>query len=261
MNLLLLTKTAIIKQIFNLVSHKLDIKITISTDTQYNSIDYDLVVVDDELYNEELSKGDASRFIIISKDVDYYKPKADLVIQKPFLPSSLLTILTKQINQITTNINNIKDNNTITSIDDEESQQSIDYIQTLADDISNEITNETDESIVPSSFVTNGGILDTNELSNIQNILDDTSSIQPQTNATNQNQDDNEDDWHDLAQIIDQAIDEVNSYHYESKKPIKLILNKYSINELSPLLNKLDQNIIDALTNGEEIELQLKMEL
>jgi len=261
MNLLLLTKTAIIKQIFNLVSHKLDIRITISTDTKYNSVDYDLVVVDDELYNEELSKNDASRFIIISKDVDYYKPKADLIIQKPFLPSSLLTILTKQINQITTNIDSIKDN-TITSIDNnEESQQSIDYIQTLADDISNEITNETDESIVPSSFVTNGGILDTNELSNIQNILDDTSSIQPQPNITNQNQDDNENDWHDLAQIIDQAIDEVNSYHYESQKPIKLILNKYSINELSPLLNKLDQNIIDALTNGEEIELQLKMEL
>jgi hypothetical protein len=261
MNLLLLTKTAIIKQIFNLVSHKLDIKITISTDTKYNSVDYDLVVVDDELYNEELSKGDTNRFIIISKDVDYYKPKADLVIQKPFLPSSLLTILTKQINQITTNIDSIKDNTTISIDDDEESQQSIDYIQTLADDISNEITNETDESIVPSSFVTNGGILDTNELSNIQNILDDTSSIQPQPNTTNQNQDDNEDDWHDLSQIIDQAIDEVNSYHYESKKPIKLILNKYSINELSPLLNKLDQNIIDALTNGEEIELQLKMEL
>ena len=30
--------------------------------------------------------------------------------------------------------------------------------------------------------------------------------------------------------------------------------------ELSPLLNKLDQNILDALTNGEEISLQLKVE-
>ena len=67
----------------------------------------------------------------------------------------------------------------------------------------------------------------------------------------------------DLSSIIDQAIDEVNTvseiYSKFDNKPIKVLLNNYELDELTPLLNKLDQDIIDSLTDGYEINLQIKL--
>ena len=72
-----------------------------------------------------------------------------------------------------------------------------------------------------------------------------------------------EDEWMDLSSIIDQAIDEVNTvseiYSKFDNKPIKVLLNNYELDELTPLLNKLDQDIIDSLTDGYEINLQIKL--
>ena len=38
-----------------------------------------------------------------------------------------------------------------------------------------------------------------------------------------------------------------------------MLLNNYELEELTPLLNKLDQDIIDSLTDGYEINLQIKL--
>jgi hypothetical protein len=94
-------------------------------------------------------------------------------------------------------------------------------------------------------------------LSKIQDILDDDTLHTTQKTTINEL---DEDDWVDLSDIIDKAIDEVREYQFNLREPIKLRLNDYSLNEVSTLLNKLDQNIIDALVDGEEITLKLKVE-
>ncbi len=264
MNLLLISKTAIIKQIFNLVSKKINIKLTISdhflneTLQEQNNDKIDLVVIDDEILNENIS-AKTKRFGIITKNKNDLKEDCDFIISKPFLPSTLVKILEEQIK--------ILQNSTVAQKetkenDDNEVSDSLDFIETLAEDISDEISEEADESIVPTAFVKDGGVLDTNELSKIQNILDynETTTIDTKESKIAESSDDNDDDWVDLSYIIDKAIDEVREYQFSENKPIKLILNEYSMQELSPLLNKLDQNIIDALTNGKEISLKLKLD-
>ncbi len=257
MKLLVISKTAIIKQICNLVAIKLELDLTI---IEENIVDtnYDLIIVEDELCNINFPINSyAKRVGIISKNNDS-KFENDFLIGKPFMPSTLLTILEEQISLIKTpkiieQTNYIEDD----LVDNnEEIVLAEDFLETLADDISDEIEDENDESIVSATSSTEGGILDSKELSKIQDILD--------FNSNNTFQLDKEtledEDWINLSDIIDQAIDEVREYQFNAHEPIKLMLNDYSMKELNPLLHKLDQNIIDALTNGEEINLKLKLD-
>lgn len=271
MTLLLITKTAIIKQIFNLVASKLDIDLTI-LDVNIVSAEFDIVLIEDILFDDKFPTQDyAKRFGIITKNKEEYKDKSDFLLSKPFLPSILLTTIEKQLQAIITTDDtpaNILDelnmsNEGSKEIDEEdEIEHSEEFINTLVEDISDEILEESDESVVSAAFVNNGGILDSNELSKIQDILnnDDIDTNDMQNNNINNTTQTQEDDWIDLADIIDKAIDEVREYQFDKKEPIKLMLNDYSMNEVSGLLNKLDQNIIDALVSGEEITLKLKVE-
>jgi hypothetical protein len=264
MNLLLISKTAIIKQIFNLVSKKINIKLTISdhflneTLQEQNNDKIDLIVIDDEILNENISaKTKAKRFGIITKNKNNLKEDCDFIISKPFLPSTLVKTLEEQIKILQNLFETQKEDK---EKDDTEVSNSLDFIETLAEDISDEISEESDESIVSAAFVKDGGVLDTNELSKIQNMLDYNEATTIDTKESKTAEPSDDDDWVDLSNIIDKAIDEVREYQFSANKPIKLILNKYSMQELSPLLNKLDQNIIDALTSGEEISLKLKLD-
>jgi hypothetical protein len=224
----------------NLVASKLNLELTI-LDVNIVSSNFDIIIVEDELFDNNFPISNfTSRLGIITQDNNLFENVSDFLLSKPFLPSQLLDILKEQIEFIKNNKN----------IDEEveEIEQSEEFIDTLVDDISFEIEEENDESVVPSAFIKGGGILDTNELSKIKDILDE-----PEEKL------EEEDDWIDLSNIIDKAISEVKEYQFKVEEPIKLILNEYSLNELSSLLNKLDQNIIDALTNGKEITLKLKV--
>jgi len=263
MNLLLISKTAIIKQIFNLVAKKLDLTLTI-LDVDIVSKEFDIIIVEDTLLDQNFPTHTyTKRFGIITKDQSLNQ--GDFTIPKPFLPSTLSTILQEQINILLTK--DLPKDVSCEVYPHQEEKETLDYIETLADDISDEILEESDESIVPTAFVEGGGVLDSSQLNEIQDILDDKDTNKNDNSVLNSSQENTtdttnveDDEWVDLADIIDKAIGEVKDYNFNIDEPIKLILNEYSMQELSPLLNKLDQNIIDTLTNGKEITLKLKVE-
>ncbi len=262
MTLLLISKTAIIKQIFNLVSIKLNIELT-TLDICVVNKNYDLIIVEDVCLDDSFPTSDYTKSfgIITKEDIDNL---GDFVIPKPFLPSALLSILQKQIQLIEIPHGEVnKYSPTEEKGKDTEITDSLEFIETLADDICDEIVEESDESIVEGAFIKGGGVLDSKELSKIQNMLDYDTAIDESINSSSNNDNtdnDDEKDWIDLSNIIDKAIDEAREYKFDKDEPIKLMLNKYSMNEISPLLNKLGQNIVDELTNGKEITLKLKVE-
>jgi hypothetical protein len=236
------------------VSNRLNLDLTI-LDVNIVSKNFDIIIIEDELFDDKFPIRDfAQRFGIITKDKLAFDNISDFLLSKPFLPSNLLSIIEEQ-SKIIQNKVETKEDISSTELEIEQSEE---FIETLVEDISEKILEESDESVVPSAFVSNGGILDTNELSKIQNILND-EDIKDDTEV-NFNNSDKDDEWVDLSNIIDKAIDEVKQYHFDIKEPIKLVLNKYAMSEISPLLNKLDQDIVDSLVSGEEITLKLKVE-
>jgi hypothetical protein len=252
MNLLLISKNTIIKQIFNLVSNKLNFNLTI-LDVNIVSKKFDIIVIEDTIYDNNFPIRDYSkRFGIITKSNNNYKNSSDFLLTKPFLPSTLISVIK---DQITTLENVTKDKKEIKANIKEDKK----IEENIVNNILNDINEENDESVVSATFVTKGGILDSNELSKIQNILEDNSDSLDDLSSIKSNSNNQDDEWIDLADIIDKAIEEVKEYQFDSKEPIKLILNEYSMNDISALLNKLDQNIIDDLVNGEEITLKLKV--
>jgi hypothetical protein len=237
MNMLLISKTDIIKQIIKLVASKLNLELTI-LDVNIVSSKFDIIIIEDSLFDDNFpTKNFANKLGIITKNTNLFKNISDFILPKPFLPSLLFETLNEQIKLIKMKPKNLTKNNK-------------NIANTLTKDIANEVTEKTDESIITGAFMPKGGILDPNELSKIQNMLE-----------TNKNKKtiSQDDEWVDLANVIDKAINEVKDYQFKTKEPIELILNNYSINEISGLLNKLDQDIVDALINGKEITLKLKV--
>ncbi|VAY86620.1 hypothetical protein MNB_ARC-1_13 [hydrothermal vent metagenome] len=247
MTILLISETRIITHIFNLVCAKLNIQLTISSSSSINS-NFDIIIIEDKLFDDNaFANKHAKRVGIITNDKQSFQNKSNFIIKKPFLPSDLSNTIEKQCKTITTFTKN-QDDIIHTQNNDQElvknNNNDNQLINNIAEDISSTVLEESDESIVPSAFVQDGGILDDNELSKIKNIL-------------KTQQDDKE--WVDLSDIIDQAINEVNQYKFNIKEPVKLLLNDYSMKEVSVLLNKLDKSLINALIKGEEITLKLRV--
>jgi hypothetical protein len=127
------------------------------------------------------------------------------------------------------------------------------YMDSIASYIAQDIENENDESIVSFASLKKGGVLDSKELGRIQSLL----NIEPTLNEVEMN----EEDWLDLSEIIDKALDEVKDYEFDlnDSGAITLVLSKFTMEELKPLLLKLDQNSIDKLTTGGSLNLELKL--
>jgi hypothetical protein len=215
-----MTQTPIIKQIFNLVTSKLNLELTV-LDVNIVSGQFDIIIIEDILWDDKFPlKSYANKLGVISKNQNYFKSKVDFLLSKPFLPSDLLDTITKQIDAITSKR----------------------PTEVLVENISDE-----DESVVQNDFVNDGGILDSSELLKIQDLLLD------------DKMNDDADDWIELSKIIDQAMDEIDDCQFDVNAPVKLVLNEYSISDMSGLLNKLDQDVVDALMAGEEITLKLKV--
>ena len=66
-------------------------------------------------------------------------------------------------------------------------------------------------------------------------------------------------------QIIDDALDEVKEYEFnldagQGKSeilPYKLVLSDYNLEELKPLLEKFNQEVVDKLSTGESVDIRL----
>lgn len=282
--LILISTTPIIIQIFTLITKKLNIKLEVLSEAQVDH-KVDIIVVDKDFVDDRFNilKTYTKLIGAITNKELSFEVANDFTIPLPFLPSNLQTILDTQLQVITKrantktyitsveqDINEIQDNNinyNNSNIEEEELDPALHYLDSLATDIAHNIDEETDDSIVSlNSLNSTGGILDTNELSKLEKIIDPDKNnfTNKKTNNLSFEQTDNDDDeWLDLSSIIDEAIYEVNSLdtpvNDNDNSIIKLSLNDYSLDELAPLLNLLNQDIIDKITNGEEILLQLKL--
>ncbi len=281
--LILISKTPIIIQIFKLISKKLNIKLEILAEAQ---IDHkvDIIIIDKEFIDDRFNilKTYTKRIGAITNEQLGFEFANDFTIPLPFLPSNLQLILEKEVQEIVAkstqkryvtsiipdidDINSVDDNEYSLDNDEEELDPALQYLDSLANGIAQDIDEESDESLVSfESLPQEGGVLDFNELSKLEKIID------PNILGTNYNKLNtklksdsvDEDEWLDLSSIIDEAIYEVNSSSdlgsNGDEQPIELTLNNYSLNQLAPLLNLLNQDIIDELTNGKEISLQLKL--
>jgi len=270
-SLILVSRKPIVVQIFTLVCKKLNIQLEILTEAQLDH-KVDILVIDSEFIDDRFNmlKSYTKLMGAISKEELPFGSANDFKIPLPFLPSSLEDILDKQL-EILHKRNNSKIYVSNVEVDDEENtgtdedtqtEPAVKYLESLAQNIANDIEEqEEDDSIVSITSLNKGGVLDSNELSNIKNIM----TPNPNNHTPHHNTEDEVDtEWMDLSSIIDKAMDEVNAVNeiYTTKfdnNVIKVLLSNFELEELTPLLNKLDQDIIDSLTDGNEINLQIKL--
>ncbi len=250
MKLLLICRTPIIVKIFTLICKKLNIIVDVQED---NNVDekYDIIVIDSEFVDDRFNiiKQFCSKIgAICSEDLPFDKSR-DFIIPRPFLPAQLQEILVDIVESIAEDLNKEKIQETKHNTPSQEDE----YMDSLVNYIAQDIENENDESIVSFASLKKGGVLDSKELGKIQSLL----NIEPPMNEVEMN----EEDWLDLSEIIDKALDEVKDYEFDfnDSGAITLILSKFTMEELKPLLLKLDQNSIDKLTTGGSINLELKL--
>ena len=252
MKLLLISNTPIVIQIFNLVCKKLNLDFDKKDDTEVEE-KYDFIIIDKEFINDRFNiiKQFSKKLGAISSEELPFDKSRDFIIPRPFLPHQLQIILQEYIQTIN---EEEKEERGYSKHYESATADVVDYVESLADDIALDIEDESDESIITLASLKDGGILDNNELNKIQDILhiDD---------IQNEVQELEEEDWLDLSEIIDKAIDEVKDYEFESdeNEPIKLLLTDHNMDELKPLLTKLNQGTIDSLTAGGVIDIQLKL--
>ena len=271
MNLLLISETAIIEKIFSLVCKKLNIDLTIKKTNDVNE-KFDLIVIDQSFIDDKFNiiKQFSKKLGAISSEELPFDKSRDFMIPRPFLPTKLQEILLEQFELISKDeISSSYENNNSKPtppryIDEYEEDEDVtvpiitDYVESLAEDVYLDIEEDNDESIVNISSLKNGGILDNNELSKINDILKE--EVIHNEIVMNKN------DWKDISDIIDDALDEVKEYEFDLGESavnpnnlLQLVLTNYNINELKPLLEKLNQETIDKLSQGESIDIRLML--
>lgn len=256
MNLLLITRTAMIEKIFALVCKKLDMQLSVQTNLQVEK-NVDIIVVDQDFINDEFNflKQHTKKLAAITSEELPFDKSRDFIISRPFLPTQLEELLKEQISFIKEDIQFEQENKSKEELDEEALMTN--YVESLADDVAYNIEEENDESIVTIASLNDGGVLDFNELGKINDILHD-DEVQDEIVV-------DENDWKDINEIIDDALNEVKEYEFDleqdDNRPIRILLNNYNISELKPFLQKFDQKVIDKLSNGEDIDITLSLKV
>ena len=282
--LILVSKIPIVIQIFSLVCKKLNISLEV-LDTPQIDHKVDIVVLDNTFLDEKFNilKTYCKLIGAISNEELPFEMANNFLIPSPFLPSTLENILQEQLQElhkrataktyVTTVEEPIELEDDLTENEDflEEYAVSIekpsnDPFDSLVSNIADDINEDLDDSIVHSSVVetVKGGILDKNELSKLEGIIDQNPPNLDKLMDEHSVVDESE-EWTDLSSIIDQAIDEINSTDNLTSDDmdasvIELILNNYSMNELRPLFELLNQDVIDKLADGKEILLKVRLD-
>jgi len=237
-DIILLTSESIIKHIVSLVAKKNDLDLLVLEDC--NSCQNSKIIICDEenKYNQQLLQFSKNIVLLTKKDISDIS-KYSLIIKKPFLPLSF----EKSILEILSNIHTTKHQDETNNIEDK-AQDLVEFLNEL-DETNNK---EEDEILIPKEVLDKGGILDKEELTKLSQILDDEiKTISPK--------EENETNLDNLSAIIDNAIEELSNEEVKQKNnKYEIILKKYTFDELKPLLTKFNQEMIDKLVNGEEIE-------
>jgi len=290
MNLLLISEASIIEHIFTLVCKRLEINLTIQKIHSLNA-DYDLIIVDQTFIDDKFNslKPHTRKLGAISSEELSFDKSKDFVIPRPFLPTQLEAILIEQKQILKDEDEYEYEKNKLVAstpyiqpiqselkpvVSDDSSDDSViivpivDYVESALDqEVLRNSKNiepvigeydEEDESIVSLNAMNLGGVLDSNELNKITDILRE-DTIQNEINLE-------KNDWQDINSIIDDALAEVREYEFDLKqqqvqsvKPYELILSNFNINELRPLLEKLDQTIVDRISAGETVDVKISL--
>lgn len=265
MNLLLICETAIIEHIFTLVCKRLDFNLTVQKTSIVND-KFDLIIVDQTFIDDKFNsfKQLSKKLGAISSEELSFDKSRDFIIPRPFLPTKLESLLLEQKQIIKDEEKQEEEYNkkisTFSSYDEEDEEvtvPAVKYVQSLEDEIIDEFgVLDEDESIVNFASLNTSGILDSGELTKINDILRE-DTIQNEINLE-------KNDWKDINSIIDDALAEVKEYEFDLKtvpttKPYNLILSNFNINELRPLLEKFDQSVIDRLSAGETVDVKISL--
>ena len=263
MKILLICDTAIIEHIFILVCKRIKVDLIVQKTTSVDK-KYDLIIVDQPFIDNKFNKIKrlTTRLGAISSEELSFEKQRDFLIPRPFLPTKLEAILKEQIELLLSEKKDNKNLSKFVSTEDEEFVVPVvDFINDSLDDstdfdnyddlsfVDDLVDENEDESIVSLSALQKGGVLDNLELNKINTILKD-----------DKKQINDEADWKDISEIIDEALDEVKDYEFSlDNNKYHLVLNRFKIDELRPLLTKLDQNLIDRLVSGESVDINISI--
>ena len=277
MKLLLICETNIIEHIFTLVCKRLNINLILQKNTNVQE-KYDLIVIDQNFIDDKfnLIKQYSRKLGAISSEELPFDKARDFIIPRPFLPTNLQNMLLEQIKYIKEEKENEKEEERISfsknsyEEDEDVTIPLLDYVNSLNDEEEaykkvtksfneqniyedEDAYEDEDESIVHLQALKSSGILDFGELNKITDILRE-DNIQNEINLE-------KNDWKDISDIIDDALEEVKEYEFDliPNKPYNLILSNFNINELRPLLEKFDQSVIDKLSSGETVDVRISL--
>lgn len=275
MRLLLISEVAIVEHVFTLICKRLNIVLEVQQKSVVNG-EFDFIVLDQAYIDDNFNsyKQYTKKLGAITSEELSFSKSRDFIIPRPFLPNQLENILKEQVEHLKEEeLRNKRASYVQNSEEDESFLVSYEEIkkeqELLRDNLKKESPfvnidkidfneyeiEDEDESLVSINNSKNGGILDTNELTKINGILRE-ERIQNEIN-TDRN------DWKDINLIIDEALDEVREYEFEIQKTTEeaynLILNKYSIEELKPFLEKFNQDIINKLVSGQTVDVRISL--
>ncbi len=262
MTLLLITETAIIEHIFKLICGKLKIELTVERNNSVSK-KYDLIIIDQNFIDNRFNiiKQFSRKLGAITPEELPFDKSRDFIIPRPFLPSKLFELIQEQIeimaeDEIQEKIRlerierlNQTVNDDLYIEDDEVTIPVTSFLDSLSED---KKSFELDESLINIAKLNDGGVLDSIELKKINGMLRE-NELQDVVHL-------DDDEWKNISQIIDEALDEVRDFDFtKDVSTYNLVLSNYSIEELKPLLEKFDQTIIDKLSNGEAVDVRISL--
>lgn len=275
MRLLLISEVAIVEHVFTLICKRLNIVLEVQQKSVVNG-EFDFIVLDQAYIDDNFNsyKQYTKKLGAITSEELSFSKSRDFIIPRPFLPNQLENILKEQVEYLKEEElrnkrasyvqNSEEDESFLVSYEEIKKEQELlrgnlkkesPFVNIDKIDFNEYEIEDEDESLVSINNSKNGGILDTNELTKINGILRE-ERIQNEIN-TDRN------DWKDINLIIDEALDEVREYEFEIPKTTEeaynLILNKYSIEELKPFLEKFNQDIINKLVSGQTVDVRISL--
>lgn len=275
MRLLLISEVAIVEHVFTLICKRLNIVLEVQQKSVVNG-EFDFIVLDQAYIDDNFNsyKQYTKKLGAITSEELSFSKSRDFIIPRPFLPNQLENILKEQVEHLKEEElrnkrasyvqNSEEDESFLVSYEEIKKEQELlrgnlkkesPFVNIDKIDFNEYEIEDEDESLVSINNSKNGGILDTNELTKINGILRE-ERIQNEIN-TDRN------DWKDINLIIDEALDEVREYEFEIQKTTEeaynLILNKYSIEELKPFLEKFNQDIINKLVSGQTVDVRISL--
>jgi len=255
-NITLITNTEIIKQIFTLVCNKLSLNLEIYPD-DISISKTDILIYEDTNYDKDnfiRYKSMCSSLAVIAPN-RVYEYEGAYLIQKPFLPSQLVN----DISHLVDNLKEVELENTPKNIEDMSGDVDdlVDFIDSI-DEVNTEEYSEDENIEINANDLGHGGVLDKKELDKLHSIISDDSNITDDITTTEV---ESGSDWLELNDIIDNVIDDISDApEQNTQEELLLVLNKFTMDELAPLLNKLDQESIDKLSAGNDLKLNLRLE-